>query len=207
MPKSSRKIRTQNVVGVDEVGRGPIAGPVCVGVFTAKEKDILKIIKNAPCELKDSKKLTKIQREKWSQYLHDCKKNNLCDFSINMQSNLVIDRQGIQYAIRKCIATGFTKLKIDARSRVLCDAGLRPPEMYQNYVSIVKGDEREAVIAMASILAKVKRDSFMARMGEKYPDYGFQSHMGYGTAVHYIALKNKGILPIHRKSYLKSMLD
>lgn len=195
------------LVGVDEVGRGPIAGPVCVGVFISSEKQILKIIKNAPCELRDSKKLTNIQREKWSNYLHECKKLRLCDFSINMQSNIVIDKHGIQHAIRKCVANGFSKLEIDVNSRVLCDAGLRPPDVYQNYVSIVKGDEREAVIAMASILAKVHRDQFMTKLGLKYPDYGFQSHMGYGTQVHYIALENKGILPVHRRSYLKNLLD
>ncbi len=195
------------LVGVDEVGRGPIAGPVCVGVFIATEKNILKIIKNAPHELKDSKKLTKIQRENWSNYLAQCKKDALCDFSINMQSNLVIDQRGIQHAIRKCVSNNFSKLKIDAKSRVLCDAGLRPPDVYQNYISIVKGDEREAVIAMASIVAKVHRDQFMTKLGLKYPDYGFEKHMGYGTAGHYKALENKGILPVHRQSYLKKMLD
>ncbi len=200
------------LVGVDEVGRGPIAGPVCVGVFVATEQNLLKIIKNAPHVLKDSKKLTKNKREDWSKYLHECKKNNLCDFAVSMESNIVIDTSGIVTAIQKAVNKSFNKLSITYNLQpkaynVLLDAGLKPPAEFKNYQSIIKGDEKEPVIAMASILAKVHRDSFMTKLDAKHPEYGFKSNMGYGTAVHYIALRNKGILPVHRKTFLGNILD
>lgn len=202
----------QFLVGVDEVGRGPIAGPVCVCVFMADEKNLLNIIKNAPHVLKDSKKLTKNKREDWSKYLYECKKNNLCDFAATMESNVVIDKFGIVTAIQKAVNKSFAKLATKCslkptNSNVLLDAGLKPPAEFKDYQSIVKGDEKEPVIAMASILAKVHRDGFMTKLDTKYPDYGFKSNVGYGTAVHYIALKNKGILPVHRKTFLGNILD
>ena len=96
----------------------------------------------------------------WFKHLNECKKNGLCDFAINMQSSSVIDSRGIVNAIKIATHKSFKKLGPPIDAKVLCDAGLRPPEKYINYVSIIKGDEREAVIAMASIVAKVERDNF-----------------------------------------------
>jgi ribonuclease HII len=195
------------LVGVDEVGRGPIAGPVTVGVFVCEKGKLNKIVKSGPSDLKDSKKLTKSKREAWSLHLHSCMKDGLCSFEVVSVSSIDIDKKGIQYSIRSAIGAGFKKLNILHDSYVLLDGGLRPPDLYTKYQTIIKGDEKEPIIAMASIVAKVKRDGFMTKMALKYPDYGFEKHMGYGTAGHYKALKNKGITPLHRKSYLKRVLD
>lgn len=195
------------LVGVDEVGRGPIAGPVTVGVFVCEKSNIKKIIKSGPSDLKDSKKLTKPKREAWSLYLHSCMKDGLCIFEVVSISAKDIDKNGIQYSIRSAIESGFKKLNIMHDSYVLLDGGLKPPTGFTKYETIIKGDEKEPIIAMASIVAKVKRDGFMTQMALKYPDYGFEKHMGYGTTGHYKSLKNKGITPLHRKSYLKRVLD
>ena len=88
---------------------------------------------------------------------------------------------------------------------VLLDGGLRAPKEYKNQKTIIKGDEKELAIALASIVAKVTRDELMVKLSKKYIGYGLEKHKGYGTAYHYKALKNKGLSPIHRKSFLKKL--
>lgn len=210
MTKSASKIRTHNLVGVDEVGRGPIAGPVCVGVFLSQKTNINKIIKSGPSDLKDSKKLTKTKREAWLKYLNLCKKENLCDFIVISVSSLEIDKKGINQCIQKAIDTGLKKLLRNCNlldATILLDGGLNPSLEYKNYKTIIKGDEKEPVIAMASIVAKVTRDNLMTKIATKYPEYGFEKHVGYGTQAHYKAIQNKGITVIHRKTYLKRLFD
>lgn len=88
-------------------------------------------------------------------------------------------------------------------TRVLLDGGLRAPVHYTNQQTIIKGDEKELVIALASIVAKVTRDKRMVALAKKFPAYGFEKHKGYGTRAHYEAIKKHGITPHHRKSFLK----
>lgn len=206
MPKSWKKSITQVIVGVDEAGRGPIAGPVAVGVVVSSPKGILEIIKRSPCELRDSKKLTRLNREKWYQHIADCKELGFCDFAVTLTSPDYIDKHGIKNALQKSVDSAFKKLKLNPKVRILLDAGLRPPEEFANYVAMVKGDEREACIAMASIIAKVTRDRHMNKEAKKYPVYGFESHMGYGTRAHYKAIDTYGPSPIHRMTFLKYLL-
>lgn len=206
MPKSWQNLITQVVVGVDEAGRGPLAGPVAVGVIISSPKGILEIVKRSPIALKDSKKLTKSQRDIWYKHILLCKEEGFCDFAVAMSSSDYIDKHGIKKAAQKAVDTCFKKLSLHEKARILLDAGLRPPEKYENYVSMVKGDEREAVIALASIMAKVTRDQYMEKMAKKYPEYAFERNMGYGTARHYRALEAHGESPIHRKTFLKYLL-
>ena len=90
-------------------------------------------------------------------------------------------------------------------TQILLDGGLRAPKEYKNQKTIIKGDEKELAIALASIVAKVTRDVLMVKLAKKYPGYRLEKHKGYGTKKHYQALKNKGISAIHRKSFLRGL--
>ncbi len=202
--------KKQIVIGIDEVGRGPLAGPVTVGAVAAilnskfearnlKQTCLpagniqkFKILKN----IKDSKKLSPVKREEWEKIL---RKNFECHYvSVN---NKVIDRIGIQKAtllgVRK-VLYGF-KRKPDI---VLLDGLLKAPARY-NQKTIIKGDEKIPVISAASIIAKTARDRKMARLHGGFSKYAFGRHKGYGTELHYKMLKKHGISKIHRRSFLK----
>ncbi len=200
-------MKNKYVVGIDEVGRGPLAGPVTVCVVICEEKIYknLKRNKNLPPIGKDSKKLTEKGREKYSKVLEELKKRGKISFSINHISNDVIDTKGISFAIKKAVKDGFKKLKLKPKTcEVLLDGGLQAPVEFKQK-TIIKGDEKERAIAWASILAKVSRDKFMVRMAKKYPKYGLEVHKGYGTAKHREAIQKYGVSRVHRLSFCKSI--
>ncbi len=190
------------VVGIDEVGRGPIAGPVAVGAFLIVDNKLEIEIKNFSIELHDSKKLSRIQREKWFEQIEYWQSQGICDFCVSMVSADEIDRKGISWAIKKALSESIFSLDCDEYTQILLDGSLRAPSEFKNQITIIKGDEKEMVIALASIVAKVLRDRHMIKIAKKYPKYGFENHVGYGTEEHYKAIKKYGILPIHRRSYL-----
>jgi len=195
------------IVGIDEVGRGPLAGPVTVGVVMCEEKIYknLKRNKNLPPVGKDSKKLKEKDREKFAKVLEELKKQKKISFSINHIPNTIIDTRGLSYAIKKAIHLGMKDLKIKPKtSLILLDGGLKAPIEYTQK-TIIKGDEKERVIAWASILAKVSRDKLMVRMAKKYPKYGLEVHKGYGTAKHRLAIQKYGVSRVHRLSFCKSI--
>ncbi len=206
MPKSWQKLITHVVVGVDEAGRGPLAGPVSVGIVVSSPKGVLQIIKSSPIELRDSKKLTKKGREIWYDHIEKCKEQGFCDYAVAMTPAIYIDKHGITKAAQRCVDTAFKKLNLNPKVKVLLDAGLRPPKGYENYIVMEKGDEREAVIALASIMAKVTRDRYMEKMSKKFPEYAFERNMGYGTKRHLKALEKNGETILHRKTFLKYLL-
>lgn len=192
------------IIGIDEVGRGPLAGPVCLcavrveaGVYRRLQKN-----KNLPALGRDSKKLSKKDREKYSKILCDLALEGKLDFTIVMQSNVIIDTKGLSFAIKKALAECLQKVHATEKDNVLLDGGLKAPKEFKNQHTIIKGDEKHLVIAWASILAKVHRDNYMTKMAKKYPKYGFEKHMGYGTKVHRDAIQKLGPSPIHRKSFL-----
>ena len=188
-------------VGIDEVGRGPIAGPVAVGAFLFLKPEARKLFRG----VKESKQLTEIQREIWFERIQCAKGEGLVDFRVTFQSEHIIDTKGLSYAIRRALATSVCGLKMDpATTRVLLDGGLTAPEQFKHQKTIIKGDEKEIVIALASICAKVLRDRRMNRIASKYPEYGFEKHKGYGTRGHYEAIQTYGMLGIHRKSFLRN---
>ena len=194
-------------VGIDEAGRGPIAGPVAVGAFCVEKNARKKLSKFFPGgKIRDSKKLSPVAREKIFQELVRQKRNGAISFAVSFGSATEIDRKGITFAIRKALARSVNILGVKPnKCSVLLDGSLKAPEKFINQRTIIKGDEKEAVIALASIVAKVSRDRIMINFAKKYPDYGFEIHKGYGTKKHYQALKVLGFSRIHRRSFLKNV--
>jgi ribonuclease HII len=193
------------IVGVDEVGRGPLAGPVttCLVVCEERQYKKLKLDKNLPPIGKDSKKLSVSEREKYNKYIKQINISHV----VTHVSNKIIDSKGISFAINKSISLGIKKLKLSPKScRFLLDGSLKAPKEFKQK-TIIKGDEKEKIIAWASILAKVSRDSLMTKMSKKYPQYGFDIHKGYGTAKHRLAIKKNGLSPIHRSTFIKKSLS
>lgn len=199
------KKQEEFVVGVDEVGRGPLAGPICFG-FMRVPKDTylrLKKDKNLPKSGLDSKKIKKEDREKFSKYLYKLKKEKVLDFYITNFGNVEIDKFGLVKVIKKSMEKGLKKINAKNEDFILLDGGLKLDKNFLNQKTIIKGDEKEKVIAWASILAKVYRDSLMEKYSKKYPEYGFHKNVGYGTKEHLSSLKKFGKTKIHRQSFLK----
>ncbi len=187
------------VIGIDEVGRGPIAGPVAVGAFVFLKPEARKLFRG----VKESKQLSESQREKWFAVIESARDSGNANFFVTFQSERIIDTKGLSYAIKMALLTSLYALKIAPQSaQVLLDGGLKAPANYENQRTIIKGDEKEMVIALASICAKVLRDRKMNLLAKKYPKYGFERHKGYGTKRHYAAITRHGVLKAHRKSFL-----
>ena len=199
------------LVGIDEVGRGPIAGPVAVGAFcisTDKLPQVRKIFKG----VKESKQLSEQKREYWFEIIKQAQMDGCVDYAVTFQSEKIIDTKSLSYAIKNALKISLNKVVDlaagDFRSKpnefkVLLDGGLKAPAEFINQKTIIKGDEKEMVIALASICAKVLRDRKMNLLAKKHAVYGFEKHKGYGTRGHYEAIKKYGQLSIHRKSFLK----
>lgn len=177
------------VCGIDEAGRGPLAGPVVVAaVILPDNADYL--------GLNDSKKLTEKRREA----LYEKIIKEAVAYSIIEISNEIIDEINILNATKKGAKMALESLKISP-DIVLTDA-LTDLDTKLNCVSVIKGDAKSLSIAAASILAKVHRDRKMKELGKKCPNYGFEKHKGYGTKMHYEALKEYGLSKYHRKSFV-----
>lgn len=181
------------ICGVDEAGRGPLAGPVCAAAVIMPEGLIIEGVN-------DSKKLTAKKREK----LFDIIKNEAVCYSIAFASASEIDEINILNATHLAMTRAVEGLE-KVPEVVLVD-GNSLPKWYYNSEAIVKGDAVCHSIACASILAKVSRDRLMLLEAEKYPQYSFEKHKGYGTKVHVQAIKEYGPCPIHRKTFLKKIL-
>ncbi len=202
------------VVGIDEVGRGPVAGPVAVGVFVVaapSEKQAKQLLRKVFKGVKESKQLSEAKREEWFAQIEDVTAPgvgapDLVRFSVAFQSEKVIDSKGISFAIKKSMSTALADLGLVAEECiVLLDGGLKAPEKFATQKTIIKGDVKEPVIALASICAKVLRDRYMRKLATKYPYYGFDVHKGYGTKSHYKALAKHGLATPHRRSFLKRL--
>lgn len=187
--------------GVDEVGRGPLAGPVVAACV------VLPADFNVP-GLDDSKKLTEKRRNEMMKVIHD----NAVAYGLGMADERAIDRVNILQATKEAmrIAINQTNKMLSEKTgghleHILFDAmEIKDVEIPQT--SLVKGDGRSVSIAAASILAKVTRDAMMVKYSEKYPGYGFEKNKGYGTKQHYEGIRAQGICPIHRRSFLKKIL-
>jgi len=182
------------IAGVDEAGRGPLAGPVVAAAVILKKGAILKYTN-------DSKQLTEKQRDK---ALIEIKENALA-IGIGISSVEEIDLINIYRASREAMQSAINQLKIKPEF-LLIDA--MPMEIDIPLKSIIKGDTLSISIAAASIVAKTTRDAYMMEMDKVFPEYGFKNHKGYGTKEHLEAIQKYGITPIHRKTYepVKSML-
>ena len=197
----------KHIVGIDEVGRGPIAGPVAVGAVLIYAEHYKKVSKIFPV-VKDSKKLTEKKREAWLEKIVEAERAGFLQTAVSFVGAAEIDKKGIAPSIRKamkisltivCPKPGFGQVK------VLLDGGLKAPLEFEYQETIIKGDEKELAIALASIVAKVTRDNYMTKLAKKVPGYDFEVHKGYGTRAHYAALKKHGLSKHHRKSFLKKL--
>ncbi len=192
-------------IGIDEAGRGPLAGPVAVGLVVFRndfDKKLLREIKN-----KDSKKLSPEKRQEWFLKIKQWKKEKKLDFHVALISSNIIDTKGISHAIRKGIAECLKKVKADPKdSLVLLDGSLKAPKEFIFQKTIIKGDEKEQIIGLASIVAKVTRDKKMVGFSKILPKYGFERHKGYGTLVHRQLIKKYGPTKIHRQSFISRVL-
>lgn len=192
------------IVGIDEAGRGPLAGPVAVGIAIVPKTFNKKLVKG----IKDSKKLTALGREMWFAKMQVWKKEGILNFHAALVSAKEIDAKGINLAIQKGILICLKKVGAHHLTcSVLLDGGLNAPEHFKTQKTIIKGDEKEPLISLASIAAKVTRDKYMHTLAKKYPQYGFEVHKGYGTESHRKAIKKHGISSVHRKSFLKSFIS
>lgn len=187
------------VVGVDEAGRGPLAGPVAVGVVaTAHDFDILAIFPG----LNDSKKLSEKRREVLFQILQEQMKAGTVKCVVQLISAQKIDEGGISAAIYFAVARGVEKLLADPKEgKVYLDGSLHAPKQYIQE-TVIGGDALIPSIMLASIAAKVTRDRYMVKLAERYPLYGFELHKGYGTKAHIEALKAHGVSDMHRTTFI-----
>lgn len=191
------------VIGIDEAGRGPLAGPVAIGGVKIKESFEKKFFKG----IKDSKQLTQEDRELWFALAQEGKKRGDLDFAVALVSQGVIDRHGIAYAIRLGIKRVLKSLDVSsADSQIFLDGGIKAPDEFKHQKTVIKGDEKIPVISLASICAKVVRDRRMTKLSLKYPEYEFDLHKGYGTYIHREAIKKYGPIELHRKSFLKKLM-
>jgi len=198
MYKAMAKKALKYVVGIDEAGRGPIAGPVCVGLIIIKEKDQF-LLKG----IRDSKKLSEKQREEWFKKIKSLKREGKLDFSYKMISPQFIDKSGITKAITKAVHHCCSKVNKNPDSvKILLDGSLRAPDKFKNQETIIGGDDKFEVISAASVVAKVSRDRVMVRLAEKSPYYGFEKHKGYSTKEHYKKIKKNGLSKAHRRTFI-----
>ena len=190
--------RMKYVVGIDEAGRGPLAGPVAVGAVAIPSN----FRKNFFKSIKDSKKLSPNDRELWFALAIEARKEGLLDFAVSLVSEKVIDQKGISYAINLGIKRSLTTLNVPVDSQVYLDGGIKAPREFKHQLTVIKGDEKIPIISLASIMAKVIRDKKMVKLSKKFPEFNFHKHKGYGTSEHRQAIQKFGPTVIHRRSFL-----
>lgn len=183
-----------HIAGIDEAGRGPLAGPVVVGIAIMKPDSFIEGVN-------DSKKISERRREQ----LYEQIISEAIDWAVGIVDQKEIDEINILNATKKALHMAISNLKVKP-DRILVDA-LEHIDTYGiPYTSIIKGDAKIYSISAASIIAKVTRDRIMKEYDEIYPEYGFSGHKGYGTAKHIQALKTYGPCSLHRKTFIKNFV-
>lgn len=181
------------ICGVDEAGRGPLAGPVYAAAVVLEKGQTIEGVN-------DSKKLSEKKRELlFDKIINECK-----DYSIGTASEKEIDELNILQATFLAMKRAVDGLSVKPDCALV--DGNQIPNLDYDVTTVVKGDAKSESIAAASILAKVSRDRYMLEIAEKYPQYGFEKHKGYGTKLHYEMIEKYGICDIHRKTFLKKVL-
>ena len=188
------------VAGVDEVGRGALAGPVLACCLILRKDGL-------PYKVDDSKKLLPKKREKLASVIFE----NVVSLGVGICDNHEVDQMGIVTATYTAMVRAISRMPIKPKL-VLIDGYPMTGEIFDVFESlgleqfaIIKGDQKSATIAAASIVAKVTRDRLMYAFAKAYPEYGFEKHKGYGTAKHFEAIKAYGASDIHRLSFLKKI--
>jgi ribonuclease HII len=186
------------LVGVDEVGRGCIAGPVAVAACIVDYGRFQNLPSAQKRLIRDSKTLSASQRQKALALLRD--EALLLDHSIISRSEIDIDQEGILGATHKAMLLAIAELKTAVR-HVLVDGNACIQACPYPQSCVIKGDQKVVAIAAASILAKTFRDQWMIEQDARYPGYGFSSHVGYGTKAHMDAIRSLGVCKLHRRSF------
>lgn len=181
------------IAGIDEVGRGPLAGPVVTAAVILPKDYIY-------TGINDSKKVPLKRRKELSDEI----KKTAIDYSFGIASHEEIDKYNILNATKLAMKRAVEGLNIKPE-HLLIDA-VKLDDVNIDQTSIIKGDEKSVSIAAASIIAKVERDKMMVELSKKYPGYGFENNKGYGTAEHYDGLNKYGVTEIHRKTFVKDFL-
>jgi len=181
------------VVGLDEVGRGPLAGPVVAAAVCFKKSNLPPFMEN----IRDSKKLSQKQREGWYKFLIE---QPDIKWGIGLISEKMIDQINILEATKLAMKRAVATLNIEP-NYLLLDGNFLLEDLSISQKAVVRGDEKVISCAAASIIAKVTRDRLMKKYDAKYPEYGFKKHKGYGTKQHLAAIKEHGACPIHRLSF------
>lgn len=193
-----------SICGIDEAGRGPLAGPVVVASVIMPKDSLIEGIN-------DSKKISEKKRE----MLYEKIVEEAVAYGVGIIAQEEIDRINILNATKEGLTTCIKELEQDLKNKnrgfekpdiILVDALTKIDTDGISYQSIIKGDAKSYSIAAASIIAKVTRDRIMRQWAEVYPEYGFEKHKGYGTAVHISALKEYGACPLHRKTFIKKFI-
>ena len=182
------------IAGIDEAGRGPLAGPVVVGCVIMPQDSFIEYVN-------DSKKVSETKRE----MLYDKIKNEAIAWSTGIIWQDEIDEINILNATKKALTMAIDNLKVKP-DKIIVDALDKIETRGIPYISVIKGDAKIYSISAASIIAKVTRDRIMREYDEIYPEYGFSGHKGYGTAKHIQAIKEYGICPLHRRSFVKNFI-
>lgn len=201
--------KVKYIVGIDEVGRGPLAGPVTVCAFLARNGE--KFGNKKLVKINDSKKLSERQRQDWNIHLRG---KEDCAFAIVSFSAKQVDKFNVSKSANLCASKALIKLEkctgiknIHKKAKIYLDGGLYIGSKNSGIgTTVIKGDEKIKVISAASILAKVHRDETMKKFAVRFANYGFESNKGYGTVKHIKALKAFGPTAIHRKTYIKNFL-
>ncbi|MCX5783604.1 MAG: ribonuclease HII [Elusimicrobia bacterium] len=192
--QTALKFNAEALIGIDEAGRGPLAGPVVACACFVPEK-----AHSALLGINDSKKLTALRRSEFFEKIKSCG----VKFAVESISADEIDRINILQATFKAMRGALKKLSLrKPKTLVMVDGPHEIPEIKLNQLAIIGGDGKSLSIATASVIAKVARDNMMADIALKYPDYGFDKHKGYGTCAHYDALSKYGPCDEHRRSFL-----
>ena len=193
-----------SIAGIDEAGRGPLAGPVVVASVIMPRDSMIEGVN-------DSKKVSEKKRER----LYEEIINEAIAYGVGIISQEEIDRINILNATKEGLTLAIKEMENDLKEKnrgfekpeiILVDALTKIDTDHIPYKSIIKGDAKSYSIAAASIIAKVTRDRIMRQWDEVYPMYGFAKHKGYGTAAHIAAIKEYGLCPLHRRSFVKNII-
>ncbi|MDD3292916.1 MAG: ribonuclease HII [Candidatus Pacebacteria bacterium] len=182
------------IVGIDEAGRGPLAGPVVAAAILINQKDF-NLLKNNKL-IKDSKQLSEKQRDRAYNFII-----NKIKFGTGIVSEKEIDKINIREATKKAMVKAIKSLEKKTKIDFIILDGNMSLDVKYNQKPIIKGDQKVLSCSVASIVAKKTRDKIMIKYDEKYPLYNFKKHKGYGTKEHYSNIKKHGICEIHRKSF------
>lgn len=184
----------ETICGIDEAGRGPLAGPVVVATVIMPRDSFIEGVN-------DSKKVSENKRE----LLYDLITKEAIAWGVGIIDQKEIDRINILNATKEGLTTAIKNLEVKP-DRIIVDALKGIDTLGIPYTSIIKGDAKCYSIAAASIIAKVTRDRIMRQWDEIYPQYGFEKHKGYGTAMHMQAIREYGLCPLHRRSFTKNII-